>query len=235
MTKDRFKTKHNVFDEFTNRNIYKLMTEGHFKGLVGQLTLGKESNIFIAERDDGKKVIVKIYRLHTCDFNKMYDYIKYDPRYTKLKKKRREVIFAWTQREYRNLMVAREAAVRIPTPLTFKFNILLEEFVGNHAPSPRLKDSYPENPKEFFNDILKNMIKMAKAGMIHADISSFNILNHNEKPVFIDFSQATSYRNPLAKEYLQRDVKNLCNFFKKHKLKVNEEATYKKILKNLKK
>ena len=80
------KTMHNVFDEFTNRNIYKLMTEGYFKGVIGQITLGKESNVFQARKEDGSKVIVKIYRLESCDFNRMYDYIKYDPRFLKLKK-----------------------------------------------------------------------------------------------------------------------------------------------------
>ncbi|MBS3142471.1 serine protein kinase RIO [Candidatus Woesearchaeota archaeon] len=209
------KTMHNVFDEFTNRNIYKLMTEGYFKGVIGQITLGKESNVFQARKEDGSKVIVKIYRLESCDFNRMYDYIKYDPRFLKLKKVRREIIFAWTQREYRNLLKAREAGVSVPTPLTFKDNILLEEFIGDDEPAPKLKDLRPEDPQAFFEKVIINLKKLYKAKLVHADLSAFNILNDNEKPVFIDFSQCTPFDNPNAKEYLLRDIKNVCIHFKK--------------------
>jgi len=233
--KEKYKTMHNVFDEFTNRNLYKLINEGHFKGLVGQLTLGKESNIFIAEKDDGQKVIVKIYRLHNCDFNKMYDYIKYDPRYVNLKKKRREVIFAWTQREFRNLMLARDAGIKVPTPYTFKFNILVEEFIGDESAAQRIKEQFPENPKEFFEDTVNSIIKLGKAGLIHADLSSFNILNYHEKPCFIDFSQATALNNPNDDDYLERDIRNLCNFFKKRKFDVDESKVLNKIRIQIKK
>lgn len=226
MAKEKFKTMHNVFDEFTNRNLYKLMSEGHFKGLVGQLNMGKESNVFIAEREDGSYVIIKIYRLENCDFNKMYDYLKYDSRYIKLSNKRREVIFAWTQREFRNLLKAREAGVRVPTPYTFKFNILVEEFIGDEGAASKLKDLFPQEPKPFFDDLLKNLMKLAKAGLVHADLSAFNILNFREKPYFIDFSQTTPYDNPNAEEYLKRDIKNICVFFEKHGFKTNPEKIF---------
>ena len=54
------------------------------------ISVGKESNIFSALTKEGKKVIVKIYRLETCDFGRMYNYIRGDPRFVNLKKKRRE-------------------------------------------------------------------------------------------------------------------------------------------------
>jgi RIO kinase 1 len=73
--------------------------------------------------------------------------------------------------------------------------------------------------------------KLYKAGMVHADLSQFNILNLKEEPVFIDFSQCTLKRNPRAEEFLERDVRNICNFFKKIGLKVDEEKVLKKIKK----
>tara|TARA_Y100000310_G_scaffold217822_1_gene218920 strand:- start:13594 stop:14322 length:729 start_codon:yes stop_codon:yes gene_type:complete len=230
--KERFKTKHDVFDEFTNRTIFKLITEGHFKGLESPINIGKESNVFSALTEDGKRVIVKVYRLETCDFNLMYDYIKYDPRYLNLKDKKRKVIFAWVQREYRNLMNAREAQVSVPTSITFSNNVLVLEFVGkNDVIAPMLKDSVPKNKKQFFDKIIENIKKMYKAGLVHADLSAFNILNFDEKPVFIDMSQATLIRHPRAAEFLERDVKNICSFFNKKGLKVNEESVLKKIKK----
>jgi RIO kinase 1 len=230
--KEKFKTKHGVFDEFTNRTIFKLITEGHFKGLESPINIGKESNVFSALTEEGKRVIVKIYRLETCDFNLMYDYIKNDPRYPKLKKKKRKIIFAWVQREFRNLMNAREAQVSVPLPITFANNVLVLEFVGkNDKIAPKLKDDVPKNKKVFFDKIIDNLKKLYKKSIVHADLSAFNILNFNETPIFIDMSQATTLKHPRAEEFLQRDVKNICSFFKKIGLKVNEENVIKKIKK----
>ncbi|MFC1769089.1 serine protein kinase RIO [Nanoarchaeota archaeon] len=227
-TREKFKTMHNVFDQFTDRNIFKLISEGHFEGLIGQLTLGKESNVFLAKKGTGR-VIVKIYRLHTCDFNRMYDYIKYDPRYHHLKKRKREIIFAWAQREFRNILKAREAGVNVPKPISFKFNILVLELIGD--PAPQLKDAIPKNPKIFLNKIVDMMRKMYNAGLVHADLSHFNILNDNEIPYVIDWSQCTPLENPRAIEFLKRDVKNIVAFFRKIGVDANEGDTYKKIVK----
>jgi len=229
---EKFKTKHGVFDEFTNRTIFKLITEGHFRGLESPINVGKESNVFSAITEQGNSVIVKIYRLETCDFNLMYDYIKDDPRYTNLKRKRRRIIFAWVQREYRNLMNAREAQVSVPIPITFANNVLVLESIGkNSLIAPMLKDSIPKNKKLFFDKIMDNIRKLYKAGLVHADLSAFNILNFDENPVFIDMSQATLARHPRAEEFLERDVKNICSFFNKKGLKVSKESAMKKIKK----
>jgi RIO kinase 1 len=225
---ERWKVWGNVFDEFTLRTIFKLGSEGHFLDLESPVAIGKESNVFTAKTKEGK-IIVKIYRLESCDFNRMYDYIKGDPRYSGLKKQRRKIIFAWTQREFRNLMKAREKEVRCPTPIDFKNNVLLLEYIGDEAPAPKLKDLYPEDPKGFFEDIIKNYSRLYKAGLVHADLSAFNILNHKERPFFIDFSQCTSIEDSRAEEFLERDIRNVCNFFKKNGMKVDEAETKKKI------
>lgn len=231
-SREAFKVKHNVFDEFTNKNLYKLITEGYFEGLESPISIGKESNVFTAATKEGERVVVKIYRLETCDFNRMYDYIKGDPRYLHLKKRKRNVIFAWVQREFRNLMKAREANVSVPVPLTFKDNILVEECVGvGDQISSKLKDDLPKKPNQFFENVLKNMARLHQLGLVHADLSPFNILNRDQNPVFIDFSQATSLEHAMAHDYLQRDVRNICAFFRK--LGVNAEE--KKTLKHLQK
>ena len=230
--REKFKTMHDVFDEFTNRTIFKLITEGHFRGLESPINIGKESNVFSALTEEGKRVIVKIYRLETCDFNSMYSYIKDDPRYTNLKRKKRKIIFAWVQREYRNLMNAREAQVSVPIPITFSNNVLVLEFVGKDDKiAQMLKDSVPKNKKQFFDKTVDNIRKLHKAGLVHADLSAFNILNFNETSVFIDMSQATLVRHPRAEEFLERDVRNICAFFNKIGLKVNENSALKKIKK----
>jgi len=229
--REEYKTLKNVFDLFTEKNLFKLITQGYIDGLHSPLSIGKESNVFTAKKD-GEMRIAKIYRLQTCDFNRMYDYIKSDPRYSGLSNKRRDVIFAWAHREYRNLLKAREAEVRVPTPYTTLKNILIMEFIGDEDGAARkLKDRKPEEPEKFFKEIVEQMRKLYKAGLIHADLSGFNILNFDEKPVFIDMSQTTPLDDPNSQEYLKRDVHNICTLFKKWDVKADEEETLKKVIK----
>jgi RIO kinase 1 len=147
-----------------------------------------------------------------------------------LQGKRRSVILHWVQREYRNLLKAREAGVRVPKPIAIKNYILVMEFIGKGDEiAPALKDKQPEDISGFFKDIVLNMKKLYKAGLVHADLSAFNILNLDDKPVFIDFSQTSSLQDSRAQEYLSRDVRNVCMYFRKIGLKVNEEDVLKEI------
>jgi RIO kinase 1 len=222
ITREKFKTYNNVFDNFTIRNLFKLSSEGFFEDLKGTVTLGKEANIFTAEKLDGSLVIVKIYRLENCNFNKMFDYIRQDPRYENLSSKKREIVFAWTQREFRNLLKAREC-IRVPTPFKVKENIIVMELIGKEGiPAKQLKDSLPEEPKLFFDKIIENIKKMYSEGLVHGDLSHFNILNFNEEPVFIDFSQSTLTSNNDAINLLKRDLQTLIRFFN-YKCGLNEE------------
>lgn len=225
---ERFKTIKGVFDEFTNRNLFELHSRDVFDELVSPLEVGKESNVFIAKKGN-TKVIVKIYRVQNANFNKMYDYIRKDTRYEQLKKKPRDIIYAWTQREYRNLLQAEKAQVKAPKALGWKFNILVEELIGDIDPAPPLKDQIPQDPKHFFNLVVAEMKKLYQGKIIHGDLSAFNILNYNEQPVLIDFSQATLKKTPNSEELLERDVKNVVSFFKKLGVKTSVEEVLSRI------
>lgn len=218
-----YKVYGNVFDNFTINVLQKLKDKGLFSELKSPISIGKESNVFSADSDRGI-VVAKIYRLHTCDFNRMYDYIKYDERYSTLRKNRRKIIFSWAQREYRNLYIAREAGVRVPTPLAIMNHVLVLEFIGNEERAPRLKDRYPTDPEKFFNETVNYVKRLYKAGLVHGDLSPFNILNLDDKPVFIDFSQGTTVDSSRSDEYLSRDIKNICTFFRKLGVKCDEDA-----------
>lgn len=230
---ERFKTIKGVFDEFTNRTLFELESRGAFDELVSPLKVGKESSVFVAVKD-GKKVIVKIYFIQCANFMKMYDYIRKDPRYEYLQNHRRQIILAWAQREYKNIHRARDAKVLVPKPLAWLNHIIIEEFIGDEEAAPPLKDAPPQNPKKFFDDVVKAMIKMYKAGLIHGDLSAFNILNHHEKPYLIDFSQATLTKAPNSDELLERDVENIVRYFVKLGVKTSKEELLAKILKQKK-
>ena len=228
-SREDWKIYQNVFDKFTIDLIRRLISQDYFEELEMPLAVGKEANVFIAKTKspDKKRVIVKIYRLENCNFNKMFDYIKQDPRYLSMRKNRRDIVFSWVQREYRNLLLAREA-INVPTPIIFKNNILVLEMIGE--PSPMLKDKKPKNPKKFLDLILKDVKSLWKQGLVHGDLSAFNILNNSEKPIFIDFSQATVTQSFDAKELLLRDLKNIKQFFAKLKTDLDVDETYNKII-----
>lgn len=223
-----FKTYKDVFDNSTIVTVLKLISKGALDGLESPISIGKEANIFTGIAQ-GQRVAVKIYRIATCDFRKMYQYLQADPRYHP-DKNRRRVVLTWAQREFRNLLKAREAGVRVPTPRAVMNNVLVMEFIGDDGqPALRLKDDIPEDLEGFFRKVIANMRKLHQAGLVHTDLSHFNILNHRGEPVFIDLSQATVLENPNAQEYLARDIKNICAFFRKQGLQADEEAVRKQI------
>ena len=70
-----------------------------------------------------------------------------------------------------------------------------------------------------------------KAGIVHADLSDFNILNFNDKPVLIDMSQSTTVKNFEADELLKRDIKNLARLANKMGVELDKEKVIEKIKK----
>lgn len=225
--KEEWKVYENVFDEFTIKNLQKLMGQKIIEGVESPVKIGKEANIFTTNTAEAEKRILKIYRLESCNFNKMFKYIQSDPRFIGIKKQRRQVIFSWVKREYKNLLKARQAGVRVPTPFAIMYNVIVLEFIGENSPAPQLKDELPQNMERFLEDIVKNIkLLYKKGGLVHADLSEHNILNFNGKPVLIDFSQSTTTKDFAAKDYLKRDLDNLKRYFSKLGVNVDSEKLF---------
>jgi RIO kinase 1 len=230
--KEKFKTYGNVFDNFTVNNLQKLIDQGHFIGLESPVSIGKEANIFTGRTGSGL-VAVKIYRLEACDFNRMHDYLRFDVRYRKIRSGKRNVVFTWAQREYRNLMIARQGGVNVPKPMAYRDNVIVEEFIGSEAdakPAMKLRQRIPAEPAEFLGHIIDDMGRLFRAGLVHGDLSEYNILNHDETPVLIDFSTATSVESPNAAELLDRDIRNVLNYFIRLGVKADEAGMKKRIV-----
>lgn len=228
-SREEWKIYKNVFDQFTERRLFNMASQGYFKELESPLALGKEANIFLASTEDDKHIIVKIYRLENCNFNKMYEYISRDPRFQGLENQKRKIIFNWVQREYRNLLLAREK-IKVPTPILFRDNIILMEYIyENEEPAQQLKNNPPKDTQEFFQKIITNIKLLIDAQLIHGDLSEFNILNQNEEPVFIDFSQATPITANNARELLERDINNILKYFSR-KIKHEDKEAAQEIL-----
>ena len=102
------------------------------------------------------------------------------------------------------------------------------EFIGDNEPSKQIKDLRPESSK-FLEEVIINMKKLHKAKLVHGDLSQFNILSYHNEPIFIDFSQAMETDTIYADEMLERDIRNISNFFNKIGIKTTEEYIKKKI------
>ncbi len=220
------KIERGVFDNLTLMTLYEFLNKGYMKEVVGIIKEGKESAIFLGKGDE--KIAIKVYRTHAIDFKTMWQYLIGDPRFMKIKKSRLEIAKQWCLREYKNLQIAYEAGVSCPKPIIAKNNVLLMQFIGEDEPAPRLVD-FGGSKKDYLF-ILDNIKKLLKTGLVHGDLSAYNILYH-EKPVLIDFSQATTLKNNIALDLLKRDIQNINSYFKKIGVKVKDnEKLYEEFL-----
>ncbi|HDP73728.1 MAG TPA: serine protein kinase RIO [Candidatus Woesearchaeota archaeon] len=214
--KEAFKTRENVFDRFTIANIMKICHQlGIPEDKLMPISIGKEANLFKASSPE-RDYAIKIYRLETCDFNRMQDYLKGDYRFKSLKNKR-QVIFAWAKREFINLRAASSSGIACPLPYLSKFNIIVMQFIGKEWPSPKLKDALLKSKKaklEMLQKTCRQVNMLKKINLVHGDLSEYNILVKEQEPCLIDFSHSSPADSALGRELCQRDRENIMRFFK---------------------
>lgn len=219
-----FKIERKVFDERTLFTIYKLIQKGFIKSVESIVKEGKESLILSAKDKNNHWLAVKVYKTLHCDFKSRWNILALDPRFKALKKERRNVVYNWCKREFRNLKIAFNNNVSCPKPIVFRENVLVMSFIGeNGIPAPRLIDIKlsKEELKYVYDFVLKEIEKLLKGKLIHGDLSAFNLLIH-ECPYLIDFSQAVTLDHPLANDFLRRDIENINSYFEKLGIKVED-------------
>ncbi len=228
-----------VFDTATLLALYDLSKKGYFDALGGCFSSGKEANLFHAIMNkNNTEIAVKIYLISTANFNTMKDYILGDPRFQGIRHAKKDIILAWTKKEFKNLKRAMDADVRVPEPLTTERNILLMEFIGKDGiPMPQLKDAqFSREEAMHILNLIKEYIKRlyARAKLVHADLSEYNILVDMNKmePVIIDMGQSVLTSHFNAETYLRRDVSNIARFFRRLELHVDEDEIISNIKKN---
>lgn len=227
------KAESGVFDTPTLKALYTLSSKGYIAAMGGVVSTGKEADVFHAIGEGGRELAIKIYRINTSDFQKMQDYLVGDPRFSSVRGTKKDIVFAWTKKELRNLERAGEVGVRSPVPLTSERNILIMEFIGKDGVSaPRLKDVVLEQPRQVYEEVAGYMgLLYQKARLVHGDLSEYNILLHEDRPVFIDMGQAVMLEHPMAREFLARDVRNIIRYFKKMGVECSEEELGARIVK----
>ncbi len=225
------KTLSEVFDRQTLLHIGKLISDHIIEYVDFPISTGKEANIFRAVTPQQSFVVLKIYRTSTLTFKHITNYIEGDPRFRFTTKNRRGIIIEWAKKEYKNLERMYQEKIRVPRPLKRLKNILVMEYIGSSKkPAPMLKDCTVQDPERIFKKIVHSMQSLYQnAGLVHADLSPYNILLFNDKPVIIDVGQAVVLEHPSAEEFLKRDVHNILSYFKKYTPTPSEEELLKKI------
>jgi RIO kinase 1 len=131
---------------------------------------------------------------------------------------RKEQEAAWQNAEVDALYKLAAAGVRVPHPYGFYEGVLLMELVSNEngEPAPRLNDLIltDELARQYHQVLIKQVVRMLCAGIVHGDLSEYNVLVDSNGPVIIDLPQAIdAAANNQACKMLERDVDNLAIYF----------------------
>jgi len=209
------------------KRLEPLLEDGLIDGVVRQLMSGKEAMVFVVACGDDIRC-AKVYKeANKRSFRQAVDYT--ENRKTKNSRQARAMAkgskygremqeAAWQSAEVDALYRLTAAGVRVPTPYNFHEGVLLMELVadadGNAA--PRLNDvSFTEDEAlAHHRTLIGEVVRMLCAGVVHGDLSEFNILVSADGPVIIDLPQAVDAAgNNHAQAMLARDVNNLRTYF----------------------
>ena len=214
--------------------LQSLVEEGLIDSVVRQLMSGKEAMVYVV-RCGTETRCAKIYKeANNRSFRQAVDYTENRKvknsrqaramaKGTKFGRESQEA--AWQSAEVDALYRLAAAGVRVPQPFNFADGVLLMELVtdADGDAAPRLNDVAftPEQARQHHATLVGEVVRMLCAGVVHGDLSEFNILlahsgddNTDDFPVIIDLPQAVDAAgNHHAQRMLLRDVANLRDFF----------------------
>jgi RIO kinase 1 len=194
--------------------------------VVRPLMSGKEAQLYLVVAG-GEQRVAKVYKeADQRSFKQRTDYT--DGRKVRNSRDRRAIAKgsrhgkardeqAWQSAEVDVIYRLRAAGVRVPVPYNFMDGVLVMELVAGEdgEPAPRLGDlSFSaDEARSVYDSVMQEVVRMLCAGIVHGDLSDFNILMSAAGPVVIDFPQAVDASgNSAARRLLLRDVDNLHNF-----------------------
>jgi RIO kinase 1 len=207
-----------------------LIDEGLIDSVLRQLKSGKEADVYVVRYGD-ETLAAKVYKeAQQRSFRQAVDYTENrkvrNSRAARAMAKgtrygRAQQEEAWRSAEVDALYRLAAAGVRVPRPFNFHDGVLLMELVvdAQGDAAPRLNDMpfTAEEARQHHAALLDEVVRMLCAGVIHGDLSEFNILLAADGPVIIDLPQAVDAAgNNHAPRMLLRDVDNLRGFFGRH-------------------
>ena len=211
----------------TPKSLETLVREGLVEKVIRPLKSGKEAIVYVVQ-SEGEIRCAKVYKdVNKRGFHKQALYqegrkvrnsrqARAMEKNSKFGRKQQEEV--WQNAEVEALYKLSEAGVRVPQPYNFIEGVLLMELIVDDqgAAAPRLNDIAlsQELAIEYHSILIRDVVKMLCAGLVHGDLSEFNILVDANGPVIIDLPQAVdAAANNNASIMLERDVNNLADYF----------------------
>jgi RIO kinase 1 len=222
--------------KFENPDLNELSRLDFLEDLISGIKTGKEAAVFLGKYSGGF-VAVKIYtdlRVRSFKQDEAYRSGRFigDARIQKaIEKGSRKGLDAhprlWVQEEFRQMKDLYERGIRVPKAIAVNGSALVMEFIGdeNGNPAPRISDlkMAKAEVEEAFRQSVQNLNLIVRAGKVHGDYSTSNLLWHNQKAVVIDFPRVMEFKNnPNANAFLEREVHSLCKSFIKQGIKTEE-------------
>lgn len=216
---------------------------------LGILKTGKEADVFLLERavpGTGDQVVLAAKRYRSAEhrnFHRNADYTQ--GRRTKDSREARAIAKKsafgkqaaagqWAWAEWESLCRCWEAGVPVPYPVQIDgTEILMELITVDGAAAPRLATTRPDRPQlaDWFRQLSDAMTALAVRGFAHGDLSPYNILAAGERLVIIDLPQMVDIvANPQGADFLLRDCHNVCTWFVRRGLDVDEHALFGQLL-----
>lgn len=194
--------------------------------VVGQLQSGKEAEVYLV-RAEGVICCAKVYKeanhrtfkqkTQYTEGRKIRNSRKARAMEGNSKYGRKEREFEWQNTEVETLYLLAAAGVQVPQPLAFYEGVLLLEMAADRDgnPAPRLSDLAltGEQSRTFFKVMIRQAVRMLCAGIVHGDLSEFNILLSHKGLVIIDLPQAVQATANNAFGIFERDLLQLAAFF----------------------
>jgi RIO kinase 1 len=207
----------------TPPGLQPLIDDGVIDEVVRSLKSGKEATVYLV-RSGPHTRCAKVYRdMAQRSFQKRAQYqegrgVRGSRQARAMGKStsfgRREQESAWKNAEVDALYRLMAAGVRVPKPIGYFDGVLVMELVadadGNPAPRLGEVELPAETAREYHAMLIRDVVRMLSLGLIHGDLSEFNVLVAPDGPVIIDLPQAVDAAgNNAARSMLERDVNNL--------------------------
>jgi RIO kinase 1 len=211
-------------------SLVPLFDYGVLDDVVRPLMSGKEAHVYLVV-SGGKYAVAKIYKdAQNRSFKHRAEYTEgrkvrntRDQRAMANRSKhgRQKDEAAWRSTEVDMIHRLHAAGVRVPVPYHFIEGVLLMELVtdADGHPAPRLGDLPFDaaSARAMYDRLIRATVQMLCAGVVHGDLSEFNVLIAGDGPVVIDFPQSVdTAHNANARKLLIRDVDNLHRFLARH-------------------
>ena len=215
------------FDHATLLAVSRLVSQGQFEAVDYPISTGKEGGVFRATTPDGYRA-VKIYRIGNAVFRHIPPYALEELRREASEGNFRRLIYGWTRREHTILRRLRAADVRAPEPYGYLRNVLVMEFIGTGGlPAPVLQEAVVADPTAFYRELVGQIRRMTEqARLVHGDLSPYNVLLSDERPVLIDVAQAIDASHPAARSLLERDCTNFARYLRRLGVRVTPEEFF---------